>query len=119
EVRRTAVDTLSTLGYRVLDASNRHHALQQFPQHPDIAHVIADGMLARGILCSPPISKLRERRLDSRILMTSGLSESGIMRHSVLDSTIELLQKLYKVEELARRVRALLDGKEESHCVPA
>ena len=119
EVRRTAVDILSTLGYRVLEASNGHHALQQFLQHPDIALVFSDVMLPGGMLGSQLVSKLRERRPDVRILMTSGFSESGIMNRGVLDGTIELLQKPYKVEELARRVRALLDGKEESHCVPA
>lgn len=119
EVRRTAVDILSTLGYRVLEASNGHHALQQFAQHPDIALVFSDVMLPGGMLGSQLVSKLREQRPDVRILMTSGFSESGIMNRGVLDGTIELLQKPYKVEELARRVSALLDGKEESHCVPA
>ena len=119
EVRRTAVDILGALGYRVLEASNGHHALEQFMQHPEIALVFSDVMLPGGMLGSQLVSKLQERRPDLRILMTSGFSESGIMNRGVLDGTVELLQKPYKVEELARRVRALLDGKEESHRVPA
>ena len=41
------------------------------------------------------------------------------MHRGMLDGTIDLLQKPYKVDELARRLRALLDGKEETHSVPA
>lgn len=119
EVRRTAVDILGTLGYRVLEAANGHQALEQFMQHPEIALVFSDVMLPGGLLGSQLVSKLQERRPDLRILMTSGFSESGIMNRGVLDGTIELLQKPYKVEELARRVRAALDAKEESHRAPA
>jgi DNA-binding response OmpR family regulator len=37
----------------------------------------------------------------------------------MLDGTAELLPKPYQLEELARRVRAKLDGKEENQRVPA
>ncbi len=119
EVRRTAVDILGTLGYRVLEASNGHHAMEKFMQHPEIELVFSDVMLPGGLLGSQLVGKLQEHRPDLRILMTSGFSESGIMNRGVLDGTIELLQKPYKVEELARRVRALLDGREEPNRVPA
>jgi len=71
------------------------------------------------LLGSQLVHKLRERRPDLRVLMTSGFSESSIMNRGVLDGSIELLQKPYKLEELARRVRAVLDAKEETHRVPA
>ncbi len=119
EVRRTAVDILGALGYRVIEAANGHQALEQFMQHPEIALVFSDVMLPGGMLGSQLVHKLQERRPGLRVLMTSGFSESGIMHRGVLDGSIELLQKPYKVEDLARRVRALLDGKEEPHRVPA
>ena len=50
---------------------------------------------------------------------TSGFSDSTLMHRSLLDGTVELLPKPYQLEELARRVRALLDGKEENKRVPA
>lgn len=118
EVRRTAVDILSTLGYRVIEAANGHEALERFTQHPEIALVFSDVMLPGGMLGSQLIQKLEERRPGLRVLLTSGFSESGIMTRGMLDGSIELLQKPYKVEELARRVRALLDSKEETDRVP-
>ncbi|HEU4604458.1 MAG TPA: hypothetical protein VFS24_20965, partial [Steroidobacteraceae bacterium] len=63
--------------------------------------------------------KLSERRPGLKILMTSGFSESGIMDRQLLDGRIELLQKPYRLEDLARRIRAKLDGIEENDRVPA
>lgn len=119
EVRSTAVDILGSLGYRVLEAHNGHAALEQFVRHPEIALVFSDVMLPGGLLGTQLVQKLREGRPDLRVLMTSGFSESGIMHRGMLDGSIDLLQKPYKVDELARRIRALLDGKEEIRSVPA
>jgi PAS domain S-box-containing protein len=119
EVRATAVEILGSLGYCVLEASNGHQALEQFMQHPEIALVFSDIMLPGGLLGTQLVQKLAERRPDLKILMTSGFSDSSIMHRGVLEGTIELLHKPYQVEELARRVRAQLDGNEETQRVPA
>jgi PAS domain S-box-containing protein len=119
EVRRTAVEILTSLGYRVLEAGNGQQALERFVAHADIDLVFSDVMLPGGMLGSQLMQKLREVRPEIKILMTSGFSESGIMHRGVLDGTIDLLPKPYKVEELARRVRSLLDSKQEMHGVSA
>ena len=85
----------------------------------DIALVFSDIMLPGGLLGSQLVQKLCERRPGLKVLLTSAFSESTIMQRGVLDGSIELLQKPYKVEDLARRIRAKLDGKEENQRVPA
>ncbi len=70
-------------------------------------------MLPGGLLGTQLVQKLREHRPQLKVLMTSGFSESGVMSRGVLDGSIELLLKPYRVEDLARRVRAKLDGNEE------
>lgn len=119
EVRATAVDILSGLGYQTLEASNGHQALDQFMRHPDIALVFSDIMLPGGLLGPQLAQKLQERRPGLKVLMTSGFSQTGVIHRGILDGSIELLPKPYKVEDLARRVRAKLDGKEESERVQA
>jgi PAS domain S-box-containing protein len=119
EVRSTAVEILGSLGYRVLEASNGHQALERFMQHPDIALVFSDVMLSGGLLGTSLVSKLRERRAGLKVLMTTGFSESAIMNRGLLDGSIALIGKPYKVEELARRVRTILDEPEESQRVTA
>jgi CheY-like chemotaxis protein len=119
EVRATAVDILSGLGYRVLEAGNGHQALEQFMRHAEIALVFSDVMLPGGLHGTQLVHKLRERRPTLRVLMTSGFSESTIVTRGMLDGSTEVLSKPYKVEDLARRVRAKLDENEESKRVPA
>jgi CheY-like chemotaxis protein len=124
EVRATAVDILSSLGYRVLEASNGYQALDRFMQHTDIALVFSDVMLPGGLPGSQLVDKLRERRPGLKVLMTSAFSESSILSRQMLDGTLKLLTKPYRVEDLARQVRAILDEerldeKEENPSVPA
>ncbi|MBL8269025.1 PAS domain-containing sensor histidine kinase [Steroidobacter sp.] len=119
EVRGTTVEILTSLGYRVLEAANGHQALERFMRHPDIALVFTDIMLPGGLLGTQLVEKLTERRAELKVLLTSGFSDSTLMHRSVLDGSVELLPKPYQLEELARRVRALLDGNEENKRVPA
>lgn len=119
EVRGTTIEILTSLGYRVHEAANGHQALERFMRHPDIALVFTDIMLPGGLLGTQLVEKLTERRAGLKVLLTSGFSDSTLMHRSVLDGTVELLPKPYQLEELARRVRALLDGKEENKRVPA
>jgi PAS domain S-box-containing protein len=119
QVRATAVDILTSLGYRVLEATNGHQAVERFVQHPDVALVFSDIMLPGGLLGTNLVQKLRERRPALKVLMTSGFSETSILHRGILDGTMELLGKPYNVEDLARRIRAILDEKEEMHRVPA
>lgn len=119
EVRATAVEILSSLGYRALEAANGHQALERFIQHPDIALVFSDVMLPGGLLGAHLAAKLRERRPGLKVLLTTGFTESSIMHRGLLDGSLEVLSKPYKVEDLARRVRAILDDREENRRVPA
>jgi CheY-like chemotaxis protein len=119
EVRATAVDILTSLGYRVHEASNGHQAVERFMQHPDVALVFSDIMLPGGLLGTNLVQKLRERRPTLKVLMTSGFSETSILHRGILDGSMELLGKPYNVEDLARRIRVILDEKEEMHRVPA
>jgi signal transduction histidine kinase/ActR/RegA family two-component response regulator len=119
EVRATAVEILGSLGYRALEAANGHQALEKFIQHPDIALVFSDVMLPGGLLGATLATKLRERCPGLKVLLTTGFTESSIMHRGLLDGSLEVLNKPYKVEDLARRVRAILDGREENRRVPA
>ena len=88
-------------------------------QHPDIDLVFSEVMLSGGLLGTSLVTKLSERRPGLKILMTTAFSESVIMHRGLLDGSIEVISKPYQVEELARRVRAILDDTEESQRVPA
>jgi PAS domain S-box-containing protein len=119
QVRGTAVEILASLGYRVHEAANGHQALERFMQYPDIALVFTDIMLPGGLLGTQLVEKLIERRTGLKVLLTSGFSDSSVVHSSLLGGAVELLPKPYQLQELARRVRGLLDGKEDIERVPA
>jgi CheY-like chemotaxis protein len=119
EVRATAVEILGSLGYRLLEAANGHQALEKFMQHPDIALVFSDVMLPGGLLGTSLATKLCERRAGLKVLLTTGFSETAIMHRGLLDGSMAVISKPYKVEDLARRVRSILDEAEETQRVPA
>lgn len=108
EVRATAIALLRSLGYQTLEAATGAEALMQFMKHPEIALVFSDVMLPGGMLGTHLVQKMQERRPDLKVLLTSGFSEHVVIQPGNSEAT-DLLPKPYKVEELARRVRAALD----------
>jgi len=113
-VRATAVDILSSLGYRVREATNAHEALAWFERDTSIALVFSDIMLPGGLLGPQLVEEILARRADVQVLLTSGFSETSVMSRGILDGAIDLLAKPYTLEELAWRVREKLDSKEEA-----
>jgi hypothetical protein len=47
------------------------------------------------------------------VLFISGYTDESIASHGVLDPGVELLEKPFTADELARRVRAVLDDGDE------
>jgi len=109
-VRRLAEGALTSLGYTVHAFANGADALRALPSLapvPDllITDVIMPGMngrvLAEGVAALLP---------NIRVLFVSGYTENFIVDRGVLENGIEFLAKPYSLDQLARRVRQVLDG---------
>ena len=85
-------------------AAERESRLQPAPDLL-ITDVIMPGMNGR-VLAGAVAAALP----DIRILFVSGYTESIIVDRGVLKNGIEFLAKPYSVEQLARRVREVLDS---------
>ena len=121
EVRTTAVEILASLGYRVLEASNGRSGAGAI--HATSGH--RAGVLGRHVAGRPARHAARDRNCASvapalKVLLTSGFSESGVHAAAACSTAqSSCCRNRIKVEDLARRVRAKLDGKEEMQRVPA
>ena len=55
-------------------------------------------------------SKVRESRPTAKVLFMSGYADEAVVRNGSLDAAAPFLEKPFSSDELARRVRDVLDG---------
>ena len=110
-VRQFSVDALSELGYRVLEADGAVMALRLLDTHPEIALMFTDVVLP-DINGRRLADEARARRPDLKVLFTTGYTRNAVVHNGVLDHGVELIGKPFTVEELAAKVRDVLDAPE-------
>jgi len=114
DVQATVVELLTDLGYIVLRANDAQSALSVIESGVAIDLLFTDVVMP-GALKSPELARLARARLpELMVLFTSGYTENAIVHDGRLDVGVELLSKPYTREQLARKVRAVLEGKKRS-----
>ncbi|WP_061933862.1 response regulator [Aureimonas sp. AU22] len=105
EVRATAVEMLTDLGYRVLKAVDAQSALNVVESGIPIDILFTDVVMP-GKLKSPELARKAKERLPGlAVLFTSGYTENSIVHGGRLDAGVQLLPKPYTREALARKIR--------------
>jgi DNA-binding NtrC family response regulator len=97
-------------GYTVLEASDGQSALRAAAKtDAPIALLITDVVMPQ--LSGPALAKqLTTERPQLKVLYVSGYADNALGRHGVLESGIHFLQKPFKPDTLALKVREILDG---------
>ena len=113
QVRESVVATLVELGYRVLKAADAHSALTVLESGATVDLLFTDVVMP-GALRSPELAR-RARLLhpDIEILFTSGYTENAIVHGGRLDAGVALLSKPYRTEQLAEKLRHMLNNREQ------
>lgn len=107
-MRALTVETLQELGYRVLEADGGVAALALLDAHPDIALLFTDVVMP-GMNGRKLADEARRRRPDLKVLFTTGYTRNAVVHNGVLDPGVHLIGKPFTMEELAARVREVLD----------
>jgi len=108
-VRATAIEMLTDLGYTVLMAVDADSALVIISSGAAVDLLFTD-VIMPGTLKSPELARLAQERLpDLAVLFTSGYTENSIVHGGRLDEGVQLLSKPYTREQLARKIRHVLD----------
>jgi PAS domain S-box-containing protein len=107
-VQATAVDMLSSLGYKVLKAGDGQSALVILRSGMQIDLLFADVVMP-GPVRSPDLAREAQSLLPGiAVLFTSGYAQNAIVHGGRLDPGVDLISKPYCREDLARKVRQVL-----------
>jgi CheY-like chemotaxis protein len=107
-VRRTTVEALRELGYPVREADGSAAALAMLDSDPSIALLFTDVVMAK--MDGRALARAAtERRPDLKVLYTTGYTRNAIVHDGALDPDVDLLAKPFTIEQLARKLRDVLD----------
>ena len=107
-VRAMAVEALRDLGYSVIEMRGPQAALDAIAagQRPSLlfTDVVMPEMSGRDL-----VEKVLAIAPELKVLYTTGYTRNAIVHNGTLDAGTELLSKPYTIDELARKVRVILD----------
>ena len=117
-VREYARDILLELGYGVIDAANVQEALRAVAKKPQISLLFTDVVLgeSNGRVLADEVRRIYP---NLPVLFTTGYTRNAIVHQGRLDPDVQLLNKPFTQQDLARKLRELLDGAATPEVAPA
>lgn len=109
DVRANTVMILKELGYQIAEAATAEAALAVLASDQRVDLLFTDVVLPdhSGRVVAEEGRKLRP---GLKVLFTTGYSRNAIVHHGRLDPAVELLSKPFGFDQLASRVRDILDA---------
>ena len=108
-IRFLSVEALRDFGYTVVQAGDASQALAVLAVTPRVdllfTDIIMPGMNGRQLA-----EKARELRPGLKVLYTTGFTRNAVVHNGVLDPGVALISKPFTVDDLAIKVRVVLDG---------
>ncbi|GAM97854.1 two-component sensor histidine kinase [alpha proteobacterium U9-1i] len=108
-VREVSVSALRELGYSVLEASGGAEALRLLDANEHIALLFTDVVMPEmggRVLAEEAV----RRRPELKVLYTTGYTRNAVVHHGILDPGTAYLPKPFTLEQLASKVREVLDA---------
>jgi PAS domain S-box-containing protein len=109
DVRAFVISQLQDLGYRVLEAADGPQAQEILDSDASIDLLFTDVVMPGGMTGRQLAEKAKLRRPTLKTLFTSGYTENSVVHQGRLDPGVHFLSKPYKRQDLARKLRAVLD----------
>ena len=109
DVRGYVVETLTTLGYEVLEAADAEDALRMLRQHQTVQLLLTDVVMP-GMNGRKLAEEAKQLQASLKVLYMTGYSRNAIVHQGRLDPGVDLIQKPLTNEQLAAAVRKVLDA---------
>ncbi|MDH5757938.1 MAG: ATP-binding protein [Gemmatimonadota bacterium] len=110
QVRAVVCAILETHGYRVLEAAGGSEAIRISSEVADDIHLLLTDVVMNGINGGKLAETLAPSRPEMRLMFMSGHAEDAMVHTGVMTGRALLVKKPFQSLELARTVRACLDG---------
>ncbi|MDX3969125.1 MAG: PAS domain S-box protein [Bradyrhizobium sp.] len=110
DVRSYSVETLRELGYKVIEAHDGPAALRLLDQQPRVDLLFTDVVLPGGMTGAQVAAQAKAIRPSVKVLFTTGYARNAIIHHGRLDKGVQLITKPFSFNELAAKVRDVLDS---------
>ncbi|ODT89356.1 CHASE3 domain-containing protein [Phenylobacterium sp. SCN 70-31] len=107
-VRRLSVDALRELGYTVAQAADAAQAMTVLGLQARVDLLFTDVVMP-DLDGRRLADRAREARPDLKVLYTTGYTRNAIVHNGMLDADVAFLAKPFTVEQLALKVRQVLD----------
>lgn len=111
-VRMVALEALRELGYHVIPAGDATQALALLAIHPDV-HLLFTDIVMPDINGRKLAEKAQEQNQRLKVLYTTGYTRNAIVHNGMLDPGLNFLAKPFTIEQLAVKVRQVLDSGRE------
>jgi PAS domain S-box-containing protein len=109
-VRRLVAEILTSNGYSVVEAGDGPSALELLRRHTGDIDLLVTDVVMPGMSGPEVASAVGAMRPGTQVLYISGYTDSAIDHHGVLEPGIAFLQKPFSADDLARKVREVLDS---------
>ncbi|TWT32321.1 Blue-light-activated protein [Posidoniimonas corsicana] len=108
-VRRMVSQTLSSLGYEVLETAHPDEALRLAIQRRDDIHLLLTDVIMPGMSGAELYRRVAESTPAIKVLYMSGYTDDAIVHHGVLTEGVPFLQKPFRIRRLGQMVRQALE----------
>ncbi len=109
-IRDMAAEFLRRIGYKVLNAEDGVQALEIAAGHPDAIHLLVTDMSMPNMGGRELATSLTQLRPGIPILYMSGHPDHALPSDAGTGSATQVLQKPFALEDMAQKVRSLLDS---------
>jgi CheY-like chemotaxis protein len=109
-VRASTTDALRELGYTVIHAGSGEEALQKLADNPGVALMFTD--IVMPVMNGRKLAEEALARLPQlKVIFTTGFTKNAVVHNGVLDHDVHFLAKPFTIEQLATKLRDVLDTK--------
>ena len=109
-VRPLVALMLERYGYHVLSTANAEQAIELVKRTEETIDLVLTDVVMPGLNGRELAEQLEILRPGMKVLFTSGYPTDTIIRQGIADASAAYLEKPYLPDELARKLRALLDA---------